>query len=91
MAREIPADFGEHAAEPIPSLTRRYRATEGTVRRWRQELGVVVPPGAPKGNRNSIGNASKKKSTHGIDGPEAVKACLSCTAPRCPGSCWRVR
>lgn len=89
--RGIPADFGEHALEPSRDLQLRYHIAAETVRRWRRAIGVTVPCGAPMGNRNSIGNASRRKATHGIDGPEAVKACLSCTAPRCSGSCWRVR
>ena len=87
----MPADFAEHAREPVRDLTLRYQAANSTIRRWRKMIGVVVPCGAPKGNSNSVRNASRGKTTRGIDGPEQVAACLSCKRPRCPGSCPVVR
>lgn len=87
VRRAVPADFAAHAMEPSRELARRYRVTHQTVARWRRAIGVFVPPGAPKGNRNGIGNASRQKATHGIDGPEQIAACLNCKRPRCTGSC----
>lgn len=87
----MPPDFADVATLPTRELALRYRVSFKTVARWRRELGIRLPPGAPNGNANAIGNASRRKSTHGIDGPEQVRACLSCTRPRCTGQCELVR
>lgn len=91
--RQMPADFPQYALRPYRDLVERYRCCHTMIARWRRELGIVVPGGAPKGNRNSAGNQSqsKRKETHGIDGPEAVRTCLSCTRLKCTGSCMKVR
>ena len=89
--RPIPEDFPENALRPARELAMRYRVSNKTVARWRLELGIKLQPGAPKGNANAIGNASRTKSTHGIDGPEQIRACLSCKRPRCRGQCDAVR
>ena len=89
--REIPFDFAENAALPIPELRMRYQISNKMIARWRRELGIRVPVGAPKRNQNSLNNKSRKKETHGIDGPEAVRTCLSCTRKTCSGSCVKVR
>lgn len=88
---EIPADFPACATMPTRELCRRFRVSNALIARWRRELGVYVPPGAPSGNGNSVGNRGRKKETHGIDNIEAVKICLSCTRPRCTGQCELVR
>lgn len=90
-AHERPADFAAVATHPTRELALRYCVSFKTVARWRRELGIRLPPGAPKGNANGVGNASRAKSTHGIDGPEQVRACLSCKRPRCTGQCELVR
>lgn len=86
----IPADFAAHATEPISSLCIRYRVTNKTVTRWRRQLGVKVPPGAPKGNRNRMGGPGHTPRKRGCDDPEAIRTCLNCTAPRCHGKCYKV-
>ena len=86
----MPPDFPEHARLSLRELERRYNISATLARKWRLELGIKVPRGAQKGNRNSVGNASRKKQTHGIDDIEAVRICLSCTAERCSGQCRRV-
>ena len=86
----MPPDFPEHARLPLRELERRFNISATLARKWRLELGIKVPPGAQKGNRNSVGNASRKKQTHGIDDIEAVRIRLSCTAERCSGQCRRV-
>ncbi|MBR2583552.1 MAG: hypothetical protein IKD61_09185 [Oscillospiraceae bacterium] len=88
--REMPPEFPACATLSTRELGRRFGATNTTIAAWRRQLGIVVPPGAPKGNGNSVGNQSRRKKTHGIDDLEAVKTCLSCTAPRCPGKCIKV-
>lgn len=88
--REMPEDFPAVATLPIRTLAARYGAAQHIVSRWRRELGITVPPGAPRGNGNSIGNRNRRKATHGIDDMEAVRTCLSCTAPRCSGKCSKV-
>lgn len=91
-SRDIPPDFAAHATEPTPHLRQIYRVCNRTIARWRRELGIRVPCGAPKGNSNAVNNASRTpKPTYGIDGPEQVAACLNCKRPRCPGSCWMVK
>ena len=91
VALDIPADFAEHATLPVRTLAMRYHVAGSTVRSWRVKLGVKVPQGAPKGNGNAIRNQSRSKMTHGIDGPDEVRICLSCTAPSCRGQCLKVR
>ena len=88
--REIPDDFHEHATEPMTELIRRYGAARHILARWRRELGIHVPPGAPPGNQNSVGNRSHQKETHGIDDIETVRICLACTAKKCSGQCKKV-
>ena len=88
--REIPADFAACATLPVKDLSRRFGVANTVIAAWRRELGVYVPPGAPKGNGNSVGNQSHRKQTHGIDDLEAVRTCLNCTAPRCSGKCLKV-
>ena len=90
--REIPADFAACATLPVKDLSRRFGVANTVIAAWRRQLGIFVPRGAPKGNGNSAGNrgGSLKKQTHGIDDLEAVKTCLSCTAPRCSGKCLKV-
>lgn len=90
-ARPVPEDFPALALRPVRELAMRYGVSFKTVGRWRREIGVKLQPGAPKGNANGVGNASRRKSTHGIDGPEQIRACLSCTRPRCRGQCDAVR
>ena len=91
MAREIPAAFAAVATQPIRELITMFRVSGDTVVRWRRELGIRVPKGAPRGNANGIGNhGGGRKPTHGMDGPDAVRICLSCTAEQCRGQCWRV-
>lgn len=87
----MPPDFADVATLPARELALRYHISHKTVARWRRELGIRLPPGAPKGNANAIGSPSRAKSTHGIDGPEQVRACLSCKRPRCTGQCELVR
>ena len=88
--REIPADFAACATLPVKDLSRRFGVANAVIAAWRRELGVYVPPGAPKGNSYAVGNRSRRKETHGIDDLEAVKTCLSCTASRCSGKCLKV-
>ena len=88
--KTIPADFPAHAMEPARSLANRHGVGMSRIAAWRRELGIVVPPGAPKGNGNALRNQSTGKQTHGIDGIDAVRTCLSCTRPRCSGSCMKV-
>jgi len=90
MAREIPAAFAAVATQPIRELITMFRVSGDTVVRWRRELGIHVPKGAPRGNGNAIGNQSRQKPTHGMDGPDAVRICLNCTETKCRGQCWRV-
>ena len=80
--RDIPEDFAEHAREPARDLEMRYGAAPNTIARWRRELGIKVPPGARRGNKNHIG--------HGIDDSQRVQICLTCTAKRCAGQCKKV-
>lgn len=86
----MPPDFPRYATESSRALEKRYHVTHSTILRWRMAIGVTIQPGAPKGNRNALRNASRKKQTHGIDGIEAVRTCLSCTRGRCSGSCSKV-
>ena len=89
--REMPPDFPKYARNSTRDLAVRFGCCHSMVTRWRRQLGIVIPPGAPKGNGNSVGNQSRRKATHGMDGIEAVRTCLSCTRPRCSGSCTKVR
>lgn len=91
IRREMPADFPAHATEPIRALSIRYKAGAQLIKRWRNMLGVSVPPGAPRGNSNAnrVGTDGKRK--RGEDDICAIRTCLSCTAPRCAGKCWKVR
>ena len=88
--REMPADFASYATLPVKDLSRRFGVTNSMIVVWRRQLGIYVPPGARKGNGNAVGNRSRRKQTHGIDDMEAVRTCLSCTAPRCSGKCIKV-
>ena len=87
-AHERPADFAAVATHPTRELAMRYRVSNKTVARWRRELGIKLPPGAPKGNTNGM---VRKRPAPGMDGPEQVRACLSCKRPRCTGQCELVR
>ena len=89
--REMPADFRDHAEEPIRALSIRYQVGPTLIKRWRAALGVSVPPGAPRGNSNANRVGSDGKRKRGEDDLRAIRTCLSCTAPRCPGRCWKVR
>ena len=89
--REIPEDFADHAEEPIRALSIRYEAGPTVIKRWRNALGVHVPPGAPRGNSNANRVGSDGKRILGEDDIRAIRTCLSCTAPRCTGRCWKVR
>ena len=89
--RPVPEDFPSLALRPVRELSMRYGVSFKTVGRWRRVIGVKLQPGAPKGNANGVGNASRRKSTHGIDGPEQIRTCLSCKRPRCRGQCDAVR
>ena len=90
MALDMPAEFPECATLPLRTLAKRFQISESTARAWRMRLGVYVKRGAPKGNGNAIRNQSQSKPTHGIDGPDEVRTCLSCTAVRCTGRCIKV-
>lgn len=81
---DMPADFPERAGESLEALAAVYRISKSTAREWRRRLGISRPRGAPKGNRNA--NPRKK----GSDSPDAIRTCLSCTAPRCRGKCEKV-
>ena len=89
-SRQIPQDFHLFAAQPYRVLEERFHVTRTTIKRWRKEIGVEIRPGAPVGNRNADKNASRRKSTHGIDGPEQIQKCLSCPFPSCRGNCARI-
>lgn len=89
-ARSMPEDFREHATEGLRALADRYHVGTQRITAWRRALGVTVPAGAPKGNGNAIRNSSRGKQTHGMDGIEVVRTCLSCKRPRCSGSCDKV-
>jgi len=88
---DMPADFAAYAAEPIRALEKRYCVGAKTICAWRRELGVTVPHGAPKGNRNAIRFGPDGKRKVGADDPDDIRTCLSCTAPKCTGKCWKVR
>lgn len=46
--RPMPDDFAQHALETNKMLAERYRATGGTIKRWREQIGVKVnDPSAP--------------------------------------------
>lgn len=81
----MPADFPERAGASLTELADIYRVSKTKVRDWRAQIGVSRPRGAPKGNRNA--NPRKK----GSDSPDAIRICLSCTAPRCRGKCEKVQ
>jgi hypothetical protein len=80
----MPADFPERAGESLEALACIYGISKSTAREWRRRLGIRVPRGAPKGNRNAL---PRKK---GADDPVDIRTCLSCTAPRCRGKCAKV-
>lgn len=90
-AIEIPAEFSACATLPLRDLAERFHVSPTTARKWRQQLGITGKNGAPAGNRNGVGNASRRKRTHGIDGPERIRICLSCSAARCSGDCVKLR
>ena len=80
----MPPDFPDHAYESLEALACVYGCSKTTARKWREQLGISIPRGAPAGNKNAV---PRKK---GSDGPEQVRICLSCTAPRCRGKCEKV-
>jgi len=87
---DVPEDFADVATLPIRTLEKRYGVTNQTVIRWRREIGVTVPPGAPKGNRNALRFGSDGKRKVGADDIDEIRTCLSCTAKRCTGHCLKV-
>lgn len=84
----MPPDFADVATLPVRELALRYHISHKTVARWRRELGIRLQPGAPKGNTNGT---VRKRPAPGMDGPEQIRACLSCKRPRCRGQCDAVR
>ena len=88
MAIEIPDGFAAVATDPVPELIARFCVSRSTVKKWRKQLGLKVPVGAPKGNTNG---GRRRREIYGQDGPEQIRACLNCTAVRCTGSCVKVR
>lgn len=80
----MPADFPERAGASLTELANVYRISKSTARKWRDQLGVSRPRGAPKGNRNAM------PRKQGADDPEQVRICLSCTAKHCRGKCDKV-
>lgn len=86
----MPADFSEHATETIRELITRYGVTQHRITAWRRELGIKLPPGAPRGNRNSGTTRRRRKETPGMDDADAIQTCLSCTRERCSGQCRMV-
>lgn len=90
MPKPMPPDFPEHATLSLRALADRYGVGKNQALMWRRSLGIYIPKGAPKGNGNALRNAGRAKQTHGIDGIEAVRTCLSCTRGRCSGSCEKV-
>lgn len=86
----MPADFSEHATQPLRALADRYGVGKNKVLKWRKELGIAIPVGAPRGNSNAACNSSRGRTVHGMDDIEAVRTCLSCTRGRCSGSCSKV-
>lgn len=81
---EMPPDFRGRADESLDALATIYRVSKTTVRNWREQLGISVPRGAPKGNKNA---RPRKK---GADDPAEIRTCLSCTAKNCRGRCAKV-
>jgi hypothetical protein len=45
QSRDMPADFAEHATEPMKDLKKRYSAGDPNIRKWRQQLAVTVSLG----------------------------------------------
>lgn len=88
---DVPEDFADVATLPIRTLEKRYGVSNQTVIRWRREIGVTVPPGAPKGNRNAVSRLDQDgKRKQGADDIDEIRTCLSCTAKRCTGHCVKV-
>lgn len=86
--RPVPEDYPSLALRPARELAMRYHVSNKTIARWRLELGIKLQPGAPKGNTNGM---VRKRPAPGMDGPEQIRACLSCKRPRCRGQCDAVR
>lgn len=87
QAIEIPAEFAACATLPISELAVRFGVSKATARKWRVALGVSIPVGAPRGNANG---GRRKREIYGQDNPEQIRECLSCTAVRCSGQCFKV-
>ena len=81
---DMPEDFPARAGESLEALAAIYRISKSTAREWRRRLGISIPRGAPAGNRNAV------PRKNGSDSPDAIRICLSCTAPRCRGKCEKV-
>lgn len=88
--KKIPDDFSLMARLPIRDLTYRYGVTAATIARWRKAVGIIVPAGAPVGNRNAVGTPDRPQRKKGQDSPEQIRTCLNCTATRCTGKCIKV-
>ena len=82
MAIEIPDGFAAVAMQPIPELVSQFCVSRSTIQKWRRQIGVIVPVGAPKGNANHVRDPG--------DDPEKIRICLSCTAKHCTGDCIKV-
>ena len=87
MAIEIPDGFAAVAMQPIPELVSQFCVSRSTIQKWRRQIGVIVPVGAPKGNANGV---RRKREIYGQDDPEQIRECLRCTAVRCNGRCIKV-
>lgn len=87
MAIEIPDGFAAVAMQPVPELVKQFCVSRSTVQKWRRQLGLNIPPGAPKGNANGV---RRKREIYGQDDPEQIRECLSCTAVKCTGHCIKV-
>ena len=86
---DVPADFADVATLSLRMLEKRYGVTIATITRWRRQIGVVVPPGAPKGNRNAFRVDGKTRKV-GADDDDQIRTCLNCKAERCIGHCVKV-
>lgn len=86
----MPADFPQRATMPARALAEHYGVCYKTIARWRRNVGVSIPAGAPRGNRNYMGADGRTPRKRGSDDPAAIRTCLSCTRTRCPGRCDKV-
>lgn len=84
----MPPDFPDQAGKSLEALACIYGISKSTARKWRAQLGVSVPVGAPRGNQNHIGGGETRK--RGADDPWEIRTCLSCTAEKCRGKCAKV-